>query len=263
MKKILILLLFICISDNYILLANEELNCCGTALQNTNGTGGIYLPSTGSINTLIIFAQFQDDQYDTGNSLWEKGKAPANMRKYVDSVWSTNPSQGSLTHYFNTMSNNNLHFTGKTVSVVTSKTRDWYLSNQWKRREICKDILDSLDQTWDFAEFDNWDFNGEYDHVNTSDSTVDMIIFVWRNIADDRQDPSGDETELNFTSSFGHLGVGTSDTTKLFVDNGARVIRFGWGIDSNYPTIIRGSGVCVKEFLNSTPFKNTVHEFAH
>jgi hypothetical protein len=106
----------------------------------TGPIGGLYLPSSGTIKVLFIFAQFPDDKYDTTNISWVKGQAPANMAGWVDSIWSINPTQGSMTHYFNDMSLNMLKFTGKTVSVITPQTRQWYLANNKTRGDIHKDV---------------------------------------------------------------------------------------------------------------------------
>jgi hypothetical protein len=48
------------------------------------------------------------------------------MNSWVDEAWSSNPTQGSMTHYFNAMSLNELKFTGKCVSVITPHSRQWY-----------------------------------------------------------------------------------------------------------------------------------------
>lgn len=65
---------------------------------------GNELPSIGTVNVLVVFAQFPDDKYDTTNSLWEKGQAPSNINNWVSESWTSSPTQGSLTHYFNDMS---------------------------------------------------------------------------------------------------------------------------------------------------------------
>jgi len=51
-----------------------------------NGTsiGGVYLPSSGTIKVLFVFAQFPDDKYYTTNSGWVKCSAPAAMNTWVD-----------------------------------------------------------------------------------------------------------------------------------------------------------------------------------
>lgn len=94
--------------------------------------GGYSLPSIGDLHVLIVFAEFPDDNYDTSNPRWIKGQAPTNMNDWIDQSWSTTPTQGSLTHYFNEMSGNRLHFTGDVQHVVAPHSRSWYNSNSKK-----------------------------------------------------------------------------------------------------------------------------------
>lgn len=189
------------------LAQNSTMICTPTGTENVwNGQiGGYALPSEGTINVLFIFAQFPDDRHDTLNATWVKGQAPTNMQSWIDQSWSTNPMQGSMTHYFNEMSFNKLKFIGKTVSVVTPQTRAWYLANNKKRGDIHTQIIQQLDQTWDFAQFDNWDYEGEYNHINRPDGIVDMVFVVWRNIANDLSNPSTIYQQLDM-GRYGDLG---------------------------------------------------------
>ncbi|MFA3784169.1 hypothetical protein ABRY23_14005 [Melioribacteraceae bacterium 4301-Me] len=83
-------------------LFGQEFNCITASIQEVPAQSrGRWLPSEGTINVLIVFAEFSDDNYDIYNSRWVKGSAPQNMNNWVDQTWSSNPTQGSLTHYFN------------------------------------------------------------------------------------------------------------------------------------------------------------------
>ncbi|MEJ2617002.1 MAG: hypothetical protein P8Z35_18760 [Ignavibacteriaceae bacterium] len=75
-----------------------------------NQIGGLILPSIGTVNALIIFSQFPDDNYDTNNVHWPKGKAPIDKNGWVSQTWTSNPVRGSLTNYFNDMSFNKFKF---------------------------------------------------------------------------------------------------------------------------------------------------------
>lgn len=144
MKKIyLILLLMFCFGFTNLYAQNNAMFCTPTGTENIwNGQiGGFALPSEGTIRVLFVFAQFPDDNHDISNSTWVKGQAPANMQSWVDQSWSANPTQGSMTHYFNEMSFNKLKFIGKTVSVITPQTRAWYLANNKKRGDIHTQII--------------------------------------------------------------------------------------------------------------------------
>lgn len=141
------------------------------------GAGGYKLPSEGSLHILMIFAEFPDDSYDVSNSRWVKGQAPLNMNNWVDPSWSTSPTQGSLTHYFNDMSNNKLKVTGKEIHFITSYSRDEYLAiysgtpAQQRRGKIQKDIIQEIDINEDFSNYDNWDLVSDYE----SNLSLDFI----------------------------------------------------------------------------------------
>lgn len=254
MKNLIILIIVttFLLTSNIIAQFEEHIEpmCIeGMSRDGYNGQiGGYILPSEGTLNVLIVFAQFPDDNYDVNNPYWVKGQAPHNMNLWVNENWSANPIQGSMTHYFNEMSFNKLKFTGKTVSVITPNTRQWYLSNNKKRGDIHKEIIQQLDQTWDFAQFDNWDLNSTYYHSNQSDGIVEMIIMVWRNIAKDYEvgQQSGIYINLDFEHSYGTLGG-----TQFTVDNGARTIKTGFNPLAATPDIPNGSGVTIREHLLS------------
>lgn len=212
---------------------------------------GYTLPSEGLVNILVVFAQFPDDGWDVNNPAWPKGGSPANMSGWVDQTWSSTPTAYSLTDYFNQMSLGKLKVVGKEVSVISPHTREYYLANNKKRSDIQKEILQQLDQTMDFGEFDNWKTISSYNQINQADGSVDMIMIIWRNIASEY--PTDElkidiRNKLNFWTSFGSLGSGS-----LSVDNGARIIKF-------YDA---GSGVTIRDLTTTDIFKVAVHEFAH
>ena len=148
-------------------------------------TKGIYLPSIGEINVLFIFVQFPDDRLEPANTIWPKDGEPANMKKWVDEKWSSNPTPGSMTHYFNEMSFNKFKFIGKSVSVISPHSRKWYLDNKKRRGFIHQEIIKEVNKKMDFAQFDNWSLPGENKHLNKPDGIIDIIFMVWRNISDD------------------------------------------------------------------------------
>ncbi len=218
---------------------------------------GVILPSIGTVNTLIIFAQFPDDNYDTSNVLWPKGKAPADEDKWISETWTDNPVQGSLTHYFNDMSFNKFKFIGKTVSVIAPHTRQWYLDSSLKRGDIQKDIILQLNKKMNFAEFDNWKWVADYKQANQPDGMIDMIIFIWRNIARELPDENLIKTKLEFSNDIATLGgFKTPQSTYNYVftvDNGSRKVN----------TIY--SGVTIRNYLpdRNITFKIVVHEVSH
>lgn len=239
---------------------NDSLLCTPTGGQNTwNGQiGGYALPSEGTISVLFVFAQFPDDNFSISNSTWVKGQAPTNMQSWVDLYWSINPTQGSMTHYFNDMSFNKLKFIGKTVSVVTPQTRAWYLANNKKRGDIHTEIIQQLDQTWDFAQFDNWNYEGNYNHINQPDGIVDMVFMVWRNIAHEFSYPQDSIIYANLKMGrYGDLGYGWPD---ILVDNEQRRLKMGFWPSGNTPG---GSGATMTDWFSENMFRFCIHQFGH
>ena len=221
-----------------------------------NQIGGYALSSEGIMNVLIIFCQFPDDNYNTTDPYWVKGQPPTNMSEWIDETWSNTPTEGSLTHYFNTMSFEKFKFIGKTEWVISPHTRQWYLDEGWKRGDIHKEIIQNLDQTLDFAQFDNWDLDSPYFHSNQPDNIVEMIIMIWRNIA--LEFPPSQSSEINSLlnmSNYGSLGG-----TPFTVDNGAKTIKTGFFPNGSIPG---GSGITVTNLMNHKSIRHTLHEFAH
>src|SRR3972149_5974019 len=253
-KIILISSLFISTKSAQV----ELFNCVtGSNPEDYNGQlGGYALPSEGTIRVFIVFLQFPDDTYDTTNAYWIKGQAPANMNYWVNETWSGNPIQGSLTHYFNNISFNKLKIIGKKVSVITPHTRQWYLDNNKERGDIHAEVIQQLDQTWDFAQFDLWDLDSVYQHTNQPDGIVEMIMMVWRNIGKDYPENLQDSIyqELNFQNSVASIG------SEFTVDNGARTIKSGFWPGLNTPG---GSGVTMTDHILQKNIHTPTHEFAH
>ncbi len=144
-------------------------------------------------------------------------------------------------------------FIGKTVSVTSPHTRQWYLDNAKNRWDIHKEILNSLDAIWNFEEFDNWDANGN----NTPDGKIDMINFIWRNIAKEfsAQEQTQIQTNLNFDNNYGSLGFAFFPNY-FEVDGGLRrVYANDWG-----------SGVSIRNYIakgHTETFRVVVQEVAH
>ncbi|MCL5027795.1 MAG: right-handed parallel beta-helix repeat-containing protein [Bacteroidetes bacterium] len=261
MKK-LFFLLFVLIP---LLLTHADIgdeidNCTSSPSFVWNGEiGGLYLPSEGAIKVLFIFAQFPDDNF-AGNSSWYLGQAPANMNSWVDETWSSSPTQNSITDYFNVMSWDHttntakLKFTGKSFSVVTPHTRQWYLDNHKQYGDINKEIIQQLDTdpTWSFAQFDNWHYNSNFSFTNSPDGIVEMVIVIWRNIANEFS-TKHDKDSIYSALNMGRWGdLGGSNFT---VDGGARTIKTGYGGG--------GGGATICDWYSADMFRFSIHEFSH
>lgn len=235
---------------------------CSAQTPSWNGSpGGKYLPSHGTLKTLIIFAQFPDDSLDVDHAEWPKNAAPRLLNTWIDSVDSSTPTPGTLTDYFHQMSLGKFHLIGTTRSVIAPRTRQEYKKLGFTRREIHKEIIERLDSTMDFAEFDRWDYEGEYNHVERPDGIVDLMSVIWRNVADDIP------AQYNMNHAFGFIGdeadLGFGDP--LPVDSGARSIRMSYGnTQTNEPA---GSGLTMSKTFTRSPIETLmkvhIHEIGH
>ena len=219
--------------------------------------GGLILPSTGKVNVLVIFSQFPDDNFDTNNTQWPKGKAPFDKNNWINKNWTSNPTQGSLTHYFNDMSFNKFKFIGKTVSVIAPHTRQWYLDNHWQRGDIQKEIILQVNKTMDFAEFDNWNWIDYYKQVNEPDNRIDLIIIIWRNIAKELTNEEEIKQKLDFKDDVRNLGGFLSP---------AQTIDYAFPVDNGLRQVcMKYAGITVRNYLpdRNKAFRITVHEIAH
>ncbi len=234
---------------------------CNLEATTTSSTqrGGRYITASGSLNVLFVYIQFPDDNYLPNNTYWPKGQAPAYMDATIDSVWSSTPTQGSFSDYFNQMSFNTFKITGKSISAITPHSRNWYLNNNWKRGDIQKEVIQSLDVTIDFAQFDHWRFNSEYSQTDTADGVVDMIIMMWRNVCNDTVDV---RSRLDLIPG-GEASLGYYDrnyNTSFTVDNGARTIQMGYsGYGSGITAIHPRFGDLNRDLL----WRYARHEFGH
>jgi M6 family metalloprotease-like protein len=148
----------------------------------------------------------------------------------------------NFTHYFSEMSRGTYRVTGTAVSVETPQNRSYYGTNYYlANKEVLQQKVDPL---VNFAEFDNWMFNSNYNHTNQPDGTVDMIVMIWRGLA--------------FTGSW--LGIADLGGVSAYtVANGTKTIKtsFGGGV---------GSGVTVQYWgarSRKYTFHSAVHEVAH
>jgi hypothetical protein len=252
-----------------LLSAQESMQImCNTKAVTQNSTtqhGGMCITASGSLNVLFVYVQFPDDNYLPNSSYWHKGQAPTYMNATIDSIWSATPTPGGFTDYFNQMSVKALKMTGKSVSAITPHTRKFYLDNRWVRSDIQEDILQQLDATMNFAQFDHWRYDSSYHQTNSPDGVVDMILMMWRNIDSDTSVAAGDtliRVRLDLRPG-GEASLGGADRnghSSFTIDGGARTIKMlGWGL---------GSGITAIQPTNSDLSSNLLwryarHEFGH
>lgn len=158
-----------------------------------------------------------------------------------------------MTDYFNVMSFNNLKFTGHCVSLTTPHTRKWYLDNGKKYTDINKEIIQQVDQSLDFAQFDNWTGNSTYTFTNSADGKVDWVCVIYRNISSDFPSSPIDSVKLVNNNlqmgRYGYIGINIS------VDGGLRTVQGGFGAG--------GGGATLCAWAIADMFRFSIHEFAH
>jgi hypothetical protein len=164
--------------------------------------------------------------------------------------------------------------TGKTRFVVTPHTRQWYLDNGWRRWHINKEVLQALDASLDFSQFDLWKRYTEYDIRRESDGRVDDIFMLYRNVA--REFPRAPIDSfaiindlLQFYGGESSLGYETDingNPEEFCVDNGQRRIGTGHpAVWSAYPGMGTTSeiGGTADGWFGLVPYRVQIHELAH
>lgn len=192
----------------------EEINLCGTVAdpndpQNQMTSyqlGGKEITAEGILKVPVVFIQFPDES--TTSDYWPIGQEPIFMRTFIDSTTTENSTNyGNLTNFYRQMSMNRLLLIGKPYHFITRYNRSYYGNSM---AAIHTEIIQRLDSLISFAEFDNWKYNGNYNHSNQADGKVDMMIMIHRTF---EQSYAGIKT----------IGI----YTPLAVDNGQRTVFTG------------------------------------
>jgi hypothetical protein len=188
MKKFIsrIVLSFIFFTGLSVSQTIDTIPMCGTELLMREGIdlsqeGGLYITAQGTIRVLVVFVRFKDDV--APHNHW-----PANdqvqtwMTEYIDPDMQTGSTNyANLTNYFKQMSLGTYNVIGDFVYVKTPKNKNEY--GYPLRYNATKDVLqNAVDPLVNFADYDNWDFNSNYNHTNQPDGIVDMIVMVWRGL---------------------------------------------------------------------------------
>lgn len=207
--------------------------------------GGAHLPTYGTIRGLVVFVQTLNDC--TADTNWPLGQLP---------TWDTQYTQ-RLQRYFSDMSAGGMQLDLDVYPglMITRGTEDGYVYWQQNFGNAIREILDSLDKTLDFAVYDRWDSDGKSYCVQAGpDGKVDLVVFIFRSIANSTFLPFSGVSDLGFSGY--HFLDGSLDRwiyggTGQFNDAGASGL-----------TICRSPGhrlVVDPEYA----FQVTVHEFGH
>ncbi len=250
-----LLLIFIGLVANTLLISQtQEPGCENVLLKQSlvsSGQGGKYLTASGELKVLVVFAKFKDDT--SSHPYWPADSYPPEMNNFID----TNFQQGSthflnLTNYYNQMSFGNFRVTGRAIGVETPYPMSHYIYGnvQYPERWVAnKAILEVVDDSIDYNEFDNWKYINDYQHVNQPDGIIDMIVVIWRGLV--FSDNWNGEMSLGYGAEFS-------------VENHHKRILMCHGGDP--ATGSCGSGVTVQYWGERSPernFKVVIHEIAH
>jgi M6 family metalloprotease-like protein len=201
--KSLIIIFFLSVILSTELKAGIE-DVCGT----TSGSSAPYIPTSGNLKVLVIFAQFQDDP-DISDNGWDRDSYPTWANTFVNSSTGGNYPWNNLSHYYNEMSNGTFQVIGDVYDnlVITNYPQSHYSSIGEANREIIMEV----DPTVDFSSYDN--LNGS---SWGSDGFVDFIYIIYRNVTG---------SSLMDYSGKAHLNVSST----INVDGGKYVINTSTG----------------------------------
>lgn len=266
----LLLILILCFGLNCFASDTTETFDCGIdyLAPPSDQLGGRYItahtPDGTFLRVLVIFVEFPDDVWNPTFSQWEKGQPPNFMgTDFIDEFTWQQSTNGNLTHFNRVMSQTSYTVIGKCYHRITPNTREHYLNNNIKRPDIHKEILQDLDNDINYADYDNWNKLGPYDHQPGQDHKVDMIYMIWRNIAEETSNPGYNAWRLGFGvyqngqyyrfSGEASLGYGQP----LLVENGTIAIDMGFTSG--------GSGITMTVGFVGHSYTNkiTIHEFGH
>lgn len=212
---------------------------------------GKWLTASGELKVLIVFAKFKDDA--SSHQFWPADSYPTEMNNFIDPDMQKGSTHFlNLTNYYNQMSFGNFKVTGKAIGVETPYPMSHYIYGNAKHPErwvANEAILNVVDDSIDYTEFDNWKYIDDYHHINQPDGIIDMVIVIWRGLV--FSDKWNGEMSLGYGAEF-------------WVENHQKLIRMchggGLGSGSN------GSGITVQYWGERTPernFKVVIHEMAH
>ena len=211
-------------------------------VRSLDDSGGIYVTSGGTLRVLLVFASFPDDE--TPHPYWPAHHPPLFMSQFIDPDSTTNSQTPfNLTNYFHQMSLGQFQFVGDAIWVESAHSQEEYRNGSYGRANWSL-LQENVDPIVDFSRYDNWTRVSNYHHINAPDSTVDMIIVVWR------------------TTMWGMLGEASLGYKPGFVVDGKRIEM---GFPEYFPLPV-GSGVTCEYPYADSPYQvmqTMVHEVSH
>ena len=247
--------MFFILAANILLFSQtQEINYStpySTAAMDLTQRGGKYITASGDLKVLVVFAKFKGDT--SSHQYWPVDSYPTEMNEFIDSSINVGSTHFlNLTNYYKQMSFGKFNVTGKVIGVESPYPIDHYKPNihfPLNMGMATKDILQTIDDSIDYKEFDNWTYLSDYNFINQPDGIVDMIILIWRGLIFSDQ-----------WNGVWHLGGGS----EFLVENNQVKIRRSYGGNPVYG--IDGSGITVQYWgdrSRESNLKVVIHEMAH
>ena len=253
MKSLLFIIIGL-IANTLLISQTQEPGCENVLMKQSmalSEQGGKYLTASGELKVLIVFAKFKDDT--TSHQFWPADSYPPEMNNFIDpDMLKGSTHFMNLTNYYNQMSFGNFRVTGRAIGVETPYPMSHYIygNAQYPERWVAnKAVLEVVDDSIDYTEFDNWKYINDYQHINVPDGKIDMIVVIWRGLV--------------FSNNWnGEMSLGYGQ--EFSVENHQKRILMCHGGDPSAGSC--GSGVTVQywgERSAERNFKVVIHEIAH
>ena len=208
--------------------------------------GGRDITAEGTVRALILFIDFSDDDEDPDNENWPVGEGPAYIEDIIDPEEEGEVKQHNITSFLADNSFDQFIMIGDVIYSQALRSLSAYKNDPNTSSNVAHwavwDILHSLDDEMDFADYDNWEKIANYQHEEEPDSVIDMIFVQFRRWYNDQ--------------SFWALGWASMPTKLnhniLYVDGGERWIDFN-----------RSGVTSLAGYPQQKAFEICLHEFGH
>jgi len=153
----------------------------------TDSAEGEALPLTASMNVIIVFVQFPDEDTSSNNNEWPIGQPPiyintllAPERENSGSFWSRyDETNERVSDYYQEVSRGKFHMTGITRHYIFDHPRSWYNSNPTLiNNEVYMKLQNDEDITW--RNYDQWTYLSAGNFRYDGDGNLDMLMMVRR-----------------------------------------------------------------------------------
>jgi hypothetical protein len=151
----------------------QEHAICGVNVLAAPSPAGVFLPTTGTIRALVVYAKFPED------GAWP----PENYQSIIDPTVSSTYTPWSMSDYYGEMSNGTLNVIGDVYPdlITLPNPQTSYTTFDDVNRVVLQWLIDH--DAVDFADYDNWTFVSPGNHTNSPDGFVDMIIIHYPGMA--------------------------------------------------------------------------------